>query len=172
MKPLLYSVSIIIGALALFACADTSLPYIVVQAEHYKKNLPRYQKPGAALSLTHSHVTLPSAGVEYAITIGINSGYPHGNMTTSISASEGLYITHGERNSSVTLDQAQITLPYHVSATTEGRYYLYINAQVEHQGIRSSRALTFIVQVGNTRTEQKQTESSSDPSRRGSAAVY
>lgn len=123
-------------------------------ANDYIKLKPRYQKQGAAISLTNSQVNLDAAGVPYLIDLGIHSKYPSGEMTVSVSSSKGLYIVAGETNFTSALSKGEIAIPYTVAATESGRYYLYANVSVRYNGESSFRALTFIVQVGKSASQK------------------
>lgn len=118
-------------------------------AHDYVKSSLQYRKPGPAIELNNSQVNLAVSGVSYAIDLSIFSGYDHGQMTVSISSSEGLYIVGGDLITTTPLTRGKIDIPYTVTAAKEGRYYLYTNVKVEQDGKEYLRALTMIVQVGS-----------------------
>jgi len=120
----------------------------VRMAQDYVKQPAVYQKPGAALMLQNSQVNLEVAGAQYAVDVGIVSGYSSGDMVLSVSASNGLHIVSGDTQSTVSLTAGNINQSYTLIAEEAGRYYLYLNAIVTKDGRTLARALTFIVQVG------------------------
>jgi len=127
-----------------------------VDASNYIKNKTHYQDPGAAFSLVNSQVNLSNSGVEYAIDLGIYSGYQSGELTLSVSASKGLELVDGETVIEQALSESVLTFPYTVMASEIGRYYLYANAEVkDSNGRMSFRSLTLIIQVGESTTTTK-----------------
>lgn len=134
-------------ALCVSACGQEGAT--VRTANDYVKSVVEYKKPGADISLNDQQVNLQVSGVQYAINIDLNSGYDSGQLTLSVVASDGLYIVGGDVAPVVALGSGIISLPYTVIAAEDGRYYLYLNASVEKNGVVSGRALTLIVQVGD-----------------------
>ncbi|TBR38141.1 hypothetical protein CBF23_012915 [Marinomonas agarivorans] len=128
----------------------------VVVADDYIKSSLSYRKQGALVALNNDQVNLEAAGVQYAIDLSMLSGYDSGKMTVSITPSKGLYILDGNQHTTRPLVKGKIKLPYIVSASQEGRYYLYANVSIEHGGKNTARALTLIVQVGETATRKTQ----------------
>jgi len=145
------------------ACQGSLSGDEVVIADNYVKYKRQYQKQGAALHLVNSQVNIVTAGVQYAIDLDIKSRYNSGNITLSVSASEGLYIVDGNINTERSLSKGSMSFPYVIIASEAGRYYIRAKAKVEEDnGKESFRALTMIVQVGeetsyeeNTNTFQK-----------------
>lgn len=133
---------------SLVACNSASNITETILATNYEKNTVTYQKPGAAVSLVNSQVNLDAAGVQYEIDFTINSRYSSGDMSVSVKSSDGLYIVGGDSVVKETLINGDISFPYTVTATESGRYYLYAVVSVESNGVKRSRALTLIVQVG------------------------
>jgi hypothetical protein len=117
-------------------------------AQDYVKQPAVYQKPGAALMLQNSQVNLEVAGAQYAVDVVIINGYGSGDMVLSVTASDGLHIVSGDTQSTVSLAAGNINQSYSLIAEEAGRYYLYLNAMVTKNGRTLTRALTFIVQVG------------------------
>ena len=142
----------------LASCQADSNVNNVVTADSYTKNVPMaHGKPGASVSLVNSKVNLANAGVQYSINLGIDSRYSSGKMEVEVSSSEGLQIVSGNTHIQETLTKGAITFPYEVTATENGRYYLYAVVKTESNGVKSFRALTMIVQVGE-QGETKKTE--------------
>jgi hypothetical protein len=81
-------------------------------AQDYVKQPAAYQKPGAALVLQNSQVNLEVAGAEYAVDVGIVSGYASGDMLLSVTASNGLHIVSGDTQSNVNLTAGNINQSY------------------------------------------------------------
>jgi len=142
-------------AVSIVGCKGSTNINDIVVANSYVKNKSFYQKQGAAVSLVNSQVNIATSGVQYAIDLTIDSQYSSGNMQVNVSASDGLYIMDGSTEITQTLTKGNITLPYVVTASEEGRYYIYANIQTESNGVKSFRALTLIVQVGETKAEMK-----------------
>jgi hypothetical protein len=130
------------------ACNNEVRQQKVLVADDYIKQKPRYLKPGADIRLVNSQVNLAVAGVQYAVDIKVDSGYVNGDMALSVSASDGLYIVGGDINATKVLVEGVVNNVYQVMATEAGRYYIYVNVNVQSGGQVSNRSLTFIVQVG------------------------
>ncbi len=133
--------------MGLLACKH-ELSQPVVVADDYVQQSSRHTKSGAAVSLVSSQVNLAVSGVEYAVDIDLNSQYASGSMELSVSTSDGLYIMSGHTNATLALTQGTISNPYRLIASETGRYYVYLNIKAQSGGQTSTRALTFIVQVG------------------------
>ena len=144
------------------ACMDSLGQQKKQVANDYVQSPSAYSKPGAVLTLVNSQVNLQVAGVDYAVNIDINSDYADGSMTLSVSASDGLSITDGELNPTISLKRGVIHLPYQLMAQQPGRYYLYINATVDSGGKKAARAMTFIVQVGEEREQSESPQQKND----------
>ena len=145
-----FSVSslLIIG---LLGCQADSNVSNIVTVESYTKNVPVanvHGKQGAAVSLVNSKVNLSSAGVQHAIEIGINSRYNSGIVHITVSSSDGLHIVSGDTSIEQSLTEGEMTFPFEVNAEEDGRYYLRAVVRVEVNGVKSARALSMIVQVG------------------------
>lgn len=134
---------------SIVGCNSASSINETVLATHYDKNTVSYQKQGAAVSLVNRQVNLDAAGVQYEVDLAINSKYSSGNMTVSIKSSEGLYIVGSQTDVEETLIKGSISIPLTVTASESGRYYLYAVVNAESNGVKRSRALTLIVQVGD-----------------------
>jgi Mg2+/citrate symporter len=134
------------SAFSLVACAGSDQS--VRMAQDYVKQSAGYQKTGAAVMLQDSQVNLEVAGAQYAVDVGILSGYSSGVVMLTVTSSEGLYIVDGDVNPSKSLVPGLISFPYTLIASKSGHYYLYLHAEVIRDGVSSYRALTFIVQVG------------------------
>lgn len=128
---------------------------VLVAHDYIKRPVP-HVKPGAALDLTYSQVNLDVAGAQYAVNVDIDSGYSSGDMSLDVKTSEGLYIVDGDLTANVSLSKGQIARPFEVMAVAPGRYYIYVNAKVDSGDRQSSRALTFIVQVGEEKDDSDQ----------------
>ncbi len=148
---LLYIVCLLFSTMSSFALGVSAK---TVDTENYIQNQPRYYKPGAAVSLVYSQVNLDIPGIEYLIDISLDAEYAEGELTASVTASEGLHLVEGDLNPTIMLDGSRVILPFSVIAEVEGRYYIYVNTQVEVDGVSLSRALTFIVQVGGSEKEK------------------
>lgn len=142
-------------AVSISGCKGSASLNETVVANDYVKNTSSYQKQGSAVSLVSSQVNIASSGVQYAIDLTIDSQYSSGDIQVSVSTSEGLYIMDGSTNITQSLTKGSITLPYVVTASEVGRYYIYANVQTENNGVKSFRALTLIVQVGEDKVEVK-----------------
>ncbi len=143
----IYHMVLMLSVLFLSACdIDTSE---VRTATDYRKQPFSYQKPGAVINLENAQVNLEVSGAQYAIDPGLISGYNSGDLELSVSASDGLYIVGGDTNPTMALTKGKMSCPYTVAAAKPGRYYLYINAKATINGAVRTRALTFIVQVGD-----------------------
>jgi hypothetical protein len=127
----------------------------VRMAQDYVKQPIVYQKPGAALMLQNSQVNLEVAGAQYIVDVGIVSGYDSGDMVLSVAASNGLHIVSGDTQSTINLTAGNSNQTYTLIAEEAGRYYLYLNAVVNKDGRKLSRALTFIVQVGEEQIKEE-----------------
>ncbi|MFT6189671.1 MAG: hypothetical protein ACJATV_001641 [Granulosicoccus sp.] len=132
----------VVAILSLIGCKEVRVATDYIQREN------TYTKPGANVVLESSQVNLAVAGAQYAINAVLLSGYNSGDVTLSVSSSEGLYIVGGDVNPAMTLTKGKINCPYTVIAAEKGRYYLYMNAKVEKDGQVEHTALVFIVQVG------------------------
>jgi len=142
----------------LASCQADSNVNNVVTADSYTKNIPMaHGKPGASVSLVNSKVNLANADVQYSINLGIDSRYSSGKMEVDVSSSEGLQIVSGDTDIQETLTKGAMTFPFEVTATENGRYYLYAVVKTESNGVKSFRALTMIVQVAE-HGETKKTE--------------
>ena len=147
-------------ALNLVACKGSTAINDVVVANDYVKNTSSYQKRGAAISLESSQVNIASSGVQYIINLNLNSKYSSGEMQVSLNTSEGLYIVKGTKELTQTLTKGNIPLSYVVTASEDGRYYIYANVNIESNGVKSFRSLTLIVQVGGAQTNARLSTSS------------
>jgi hypothetical protein len=137
----------IVSLLMMSSCSDSKAPINTVGAEHYINQVTSYRKPGAAISLKNTEVTLANSGVEYSVDIDIVSEYSSGELTLTISSSAGLYL-FGDKSQTMSLTKGTMHLPFTVIATETGRYYVYMNAQVNQDGLTSGRAMTFIINIG------------------------
>lgn len=142
--------------LLLVAC-KSSQDHVRVATDYIARPVV-YQKPGASVSLRDSQVNLDVSGVQYAVDVDIGSAYSDGKLLLDVHASDGLHIVGGDTELVMTLSQEIITLPYVLIAERDGRYYLYLNATVERDGQKRSRALTLIVQVGEEEAAIKNEE--------------
>jgi hypothetical protein len=138
-----------ISVLLISGCGDSQLPKKTVAAEHYINQVVSYKKPGAAISLANTEVMLEGTGVEYDVDIDIISEYSSGELTLTLSSSKGLYL-FGDKSQTIPLIRGNINLPFTVIANEPGRYYVYINAHVNQDGLSSGRALTFIINIGKS----------------------
>lgn len=155
MKKLMLLCLSAVVAVSIAGCKGSATLNDVVVANDYVKNVSPYQKQGSAVSLVSSQVNIAASGVQYAIDLTIDSQYSSGDMQVNITTSEGLYIINGSTDVAQSLIKGNITLPFVVTASEEGRYYIYANVQTESNGVKSFRALTLIVQVGETKAETK-----------------
>jgi hypothetical protein len=144
-------------AMAVSGCQSESTVSNVISAASYTKNTTTYQKQGSAVSLLNSKVSLAEAGVPYLIDLAIDSKYGSGDMEIKVSASDGLSIVSGTTEINATLSKGNMTFPFEVSATEVGRYYLYAVVKTQSNGMKSGRALTLIVQVGEEEKSIKST---------------
>lgn len=144
----------VLVAVGVSGCKGSANLNEVVVANNYVKNTSSYQKQGSAVSLVNSQVNIATSGVQYAVDLVIDSQYSSGDMQVNISTSKGLYIMDGSTEISQSLTKGSITLPYIVTASEVGRYYIYANIQTESNGVKSFRSLTLIVQVGEDTTLQ------------------
>jgi len=152
-------------AMAVSGCQSESTVSNVISTASYTKNTTTYQKQGSAVSLVNSKVTLAEAGVQYSIDLAINSKYSSGEMTATVSSSDGLSIVSGTTDINATLSKGNMTFPFEVIATEAGRYYVYAVVTTQSNGMKSSRALTLIVQVGE---EEKSSKSTPVKTKKGS----
>jgi len=155
----IFKIGIILSTFtALIACDENLLEgQNVLTAKSYIKQEAAYAKPGAALTLENKQVNLEVSGAQYAIDVGIVSGYEGALMELSVSASDGLYITKGETNVTSTLSKGVNNHSYTIIASENGRYYLYLNATVTENDKKTPRALTLIVQVGEEQKASQKT---------------
>ncbi|GHB69839.1 hypothetical protein GCM10008107_18990 [Psychrosphaera saromensis] len=144
-------------AVGVSACQTESNITDAVAADSYTKNTTTYQKQGSAVSLLNSKVSLAEAGVPYLIDLAIDSKYSSGDMEIKVSASDGLSIVSGTTEINARLSNGVTTFPFEVSATEVGRYYLYAVVKTQSNGMKSGRALTLIVQVGEEEKSIKST---------------
>lgn len=153
-KLILLCLSVFI-VISVAGCKDSVNLNNIIEANDYVKNTSSYQKQGAAIFLENSQVNIDSSGVQYAIDLNLNSKYSSGEMQVNVSTSEGLYIVKGSSDVIQTLTQGNIPLSYVVTASEDGRYYIYANVKIESNGVKSFRSLTLIVQVGGTQTNAR-----------------
>ena len=149
---------------ALFVYQSVNTQPVLVATEYIKRSPVSHVKPSAAVALSSSQVNLEVAGAQYTINVDIDSEYSNGDMQLDVQASEGLYILGGELNPTLSLTKGTIRRPFQVMAVQPGRYYIYVNVKVDDGASLASRALTFIVQVGEEEDSgdqysQKATES-------------
>ncbi len=141
-----------LGLLVVLVSCDGYQQQVRIPTDYVKQPLLHHRKPGAAVGLENAQVNPEISGVQYAIDPGLISCYDGADLELSVKASEGLYIVGGDTNPTMTLSKGKLSCPFTVVAAETGRYYLYLNAKVNNGGTLATRALTFIVQVGEEET--------------------
>lgn len=116
-----------------------------------------HRKPGADVSLAENVVHRLEPGVAADVALALTASYKSGELVVTLNASEGLMILDGPMNHTFSMSDGETySTPLRVMATNPGRYYIRLRATVNHEGRRTDRVLSAIVQVGPESTSDKQ----------------
>lgn len=121
------------------------------------KDAASYIKPGASVEISGDKLLYLQPGERLDWVLNLASGEPEGELQVSLATSEGLELVSQQNTFTFNLaEEGAYTIPLSLRALDEGRYYLYIQAQVATGERSSSRALAVAVQVGDEKPLQKQ----------------
>lgn len=116
------------------------------------KHQSGYTKPGASVEIVGEKRVYLQPGETLDWVLSLSSAESSGELHATLSTSEGLELVSNQREFDFKLtSKGAYAMPVTVRALNEGRYYLYVQAQVSAEGRTSSRALAVAVQVGDAK---------------------
>jgi hypothetical protein len=126
----------------------SSSPAVSVEKATAKNATPK-GKPGADVSLVDNSVRHLEPGVDAEVVLELAMPYTDGELSVTVTTSEGLLIVAGATNYTFNLGQHQTySIPLRLIAPNPGRYYVNLQVQVYRDGRQTFRAVSAIVQVG------------------------
>lgn len=114
-------------------------------------------KPGAQISLATNEIYPLKAGVVGDMKLVLLTPYTEGQLSVTVSASEGLALVSDVTDFNFLLEaDTDYVIPLKLLAQEDGRYYVHLQVNLESEGRRTFRALSAIVQVGQEDTVTKE----------------
>lgn len=120
-----------------------------LSSAEFKSTKKKEAKPGAPISLLSSKLENINTGEEVIINILLEASAGAGNLSLSLTATQGLNLISPTRSQTFKLgSQNTFKLPVILNAAENGRYYVNIQAVLEDGDSISLRHLAVIIQAG------------------------
>jgi len=164
-KIVFYPVVCLLSVIVLIACKQESISKEMQPSAGQTEHRHSPGKPGASVSLKNSQPLFLSKTGVYEYGIDLLSGFSTGLMTVTVSSNGTIELISTQSQFEFSPDASgEYHIPLKIHVREPGRHYIQLHVSLNETDRVSTRALTAIVQVGESSPKlQKAAQASSKP---------